>query len=123
MITIVTMCGSSRFCDIMAVCAWIIEKREGAITLGLHLVPHWYTTAASHLAEAEGVADRLDELHLRKIDISDEVFVVNFQDYIGESTRREVDYAKATGKRIRWFTHDPIGHEVAALLEARKERP
>ncbi len=119
---IVTLCGSSRFCDIMAVCAWMIEKREEVITLGLHLLPDWYTDVESHLAEAEGVADLLDKLHLRKIDISNEVFVVNYQDYIGEGTRREVLYAQAAGKPIRWFTHDPIGIEVTALLElAAKE--
>lgn len=37
---IVTLCGSSRFVGIMAVCAWLIERDEGAITMGLHLLPN-----------------------------------------------------------------------------------
>lgn len=117
MAKVVTLCGSSRFCDIMAVCQWLIEKNEGAVTLGLHLLPGWYTTVEDHLAEAEGVADKLDELHLRKIDISDEIFVVNLNHYVGDSTRREVLYAKSLGKPIRWFTDDPVGFEVLALME------
>lgn len=117
----ITLCGSSRFCGIMAVCAWLLEKEEGAITISLHLLPSWYTTVESHLAESEGVADFMDELHLRKIDLSDEIFVVNLNDYIGDSTRREIKYAISKNKPIRWFTHDPIGGQVTKLLkEANK---
>lgn len=39
---IVVLCGSSRFTDRMSVCAWLIEKQENAITMGLHLLPVWY---------------------------------------------------------------------------------
>jgi hypothetical protein len=46
----------------------------------------------------------LDELHLRKIDIADRVLVVNPSGYIGESTRGEIDYARAAGKPVS-FTH------------------
>ena len=76
---VVVLCGSSRFVDIMAVCAWIIERDEGAISMGLHLLPGWYSmeNIPDHLAEHEGVADAMDELHLIKIDLSDEVFVVD----------------------------------------------
>ena len=112
---VITMCGSSRFCDIMAVCAWLLEKEEGALTMGLHLLPHWYCDCEDHLAEYEGVHEDLDRLHLRKIDASDEIFVVNRNDYIGESTRREVEYAMKHDKNIRWYTHDAIGQKVEAL--------
>jgi len=111
---IIVLCGSSRFTDIMAVCAWFIERDEHAIALGLHLLPVWYSKEhiPHHLAEHEGVADAMDELHLRKIDLCDEIFVVNFNDYIGDSTRREIGYAKNHKKNIRWFTNDPIGMAV-----------
>ncbi len=100
---VVTMCGSSRFVTIMAVCAWLIERDEKAITMGLHLLPEWYCKdkIPDHLAEHEGVADEMDELHLRKIDISDEIFVVDPADYIGESTNKEIVYARKQGKGIR----------------------
>lgn len=44
---VITICGSSRFVDVMAVCAWLLERDERAITLGLHLLPRWYTTKAA----------------------------------------------------------------------------
>ena len=115
---VVTLCGSSRFVELMAVCAWLIERDEHAITMGLHLLPNWYTRIPipDHLAEAEGVQPAMDKLHLRKIDISDEVFVVNFNDYIGQSTDREVRYAIRQKKRIRWFSHDPIGEAASRIL-------
>ena len=45
----------------------------------------------------------LDDMHLRKIDMADEIFVINDGGYIGESTRREIEYAKATGKPVRYL--------------------
>ena len=114
---IVTLCGSSKYCDIMAVCAWFIERDEKAITMGLHLLPRWYPIKAeSHIAEMEGVAEAMDKLHLSKIDISDEIFVVNFDDYIGDSTRGEIEYTMKLNKPIRWFTHDTIGDKVMAII-------
>ena len=96
---IVTFCGSSKFVAEMAILMWEYEK-AGYIALGLHLMPVGYPCGANHLAEEQGVALQMDELHLRKIDLSDQVFVVNLYGYIGESTRREIAYAKAQGKPI-----------------------
>lgn len=48
----------------------------------------------------------LDELHKRKIDISDFVFVINLGGYIGDSTRSEIEYAKRTGKLI-FYLEEP----------------
>ena len=115
---VVVLCGSSKFVDLMAVCAWLIERDENAITMGLHLLPQWYAgNIPDHLAEYEGVADQMDKLHLRKIDLANEVFVVNYDDYIGSSTRGEIFYTLAQGKKIRWWTHDPIGQLVRELYE------
>lgn len=114
---IVTLCGSSKFCDIMAVCAWFIERDEQAIAMGLHLLPQWYPDCPDHhLAEHEGVASAMDELHFRKIDLSDEIFVVNYGDYIGDSTANEIKYARENNKKIRWFSCDSIGGKVMNLI-------
>ena len=113
---VVTICGSSRFVDIMAVCSWLIERDEQAITMSLHLLPTWYGEVKDHIAEAEGVAEQMDDLHLRKIDLSDEIFVVNWTDYIGNSTQREVNYAMDRGIPVRWFTLDLIGDKVKDLI-------
>ena len=115
---IIVLCGSSKFCDVMAVCAWLIERDEQAIAMGLHLLPWWYREdlPASHIAEHEGVADDMDELHLKKIDLAQEIFVVNVSNYIGESTSREIEHAKSKGLNIRYFTTDPLGKIVWDLM-------
>ena len=112
---VIVLCGSSRFVDIMAAVAWMIERDEAAITMGLHLLPQWYTDVKDHLAEAEGVADAMDELHLRKIDLADEIFVINMNGYIGESTSREIQYAKNRGIGIRYFENE--SHFAEQILE------
>ena len=116
---IITLCGSSRFVDIMAVCAWLLERDEGVITTGLHLLPWWYSKQEipDHLAEHEDVAGKMDELHFRKIDISHGIFVVNVEDYIGESTSGEIKYAQTNGKKIRWYSHDPVGDKVREIIK------
>ena len=59
---VIVLCGSSRFADIMAVCAWILERDELAITMGLHLLPEWYGAPESHVAESEGCAKEMDTI-------------------------------------------------------------
>ena len=113
---IIVISGSSKFVDIMAVTAWVLERDEHAITMGLHLLPSWYSKAEGHLAEAEGVAAGFDALHLRKIELADEVFCVDFGDYIGDSTRKELAHATALGRPIRYYTHDPVGALVGDIL-------
>lgn len=115
---VVTLCGSSRFIDIMAVCGWFLERDEKAVAMGLHLLPGWYGAPDHHLAEAEGVAKEMDALHLKKIEMSDEVFVVNYNHYIGSSTENEVRHATDLGKPIRWLTNDPLGKKVLDYIDA-----
>ncbi len=103
----------------MAVCGWFIERDEHAIVMGLHLLPMWYGDFPDHLAEHEDVAETMDELHRRKIDLSDEIFVVNWDDYIGQSTKGEIEYAINLGKPIRWLSHDVIGDTVRAFISQR----
>ena len=120
---VVVLCGSSRFVDIMAVCAWLIERDENAIAMGLHLLPTWYCRERipDHLAEHEGVAPQMDALHLRKIDLANEIFVVNYNYYIGSSTTNEFEYARRHGKTIRWFTDDEIGKKCEAIIAAARK--
>ena len=42
-------------------------------------------------------------MHLRKIDIADEIYVINVDGYIGESTKREIAYAEKTGKKVNYL--------------------
>jgi len=114
---VVVLCGSSRFCQEMAVAAWFIERDERAIAMGLHLLPWWYSTEyiPDHLAEYEGVASAMDTLHLQKIDLADEIFVVDIGGYIGESTSRELKYAAYRGLPIRKYSEDAIGERIEQL--------
>ena len=119
---IICLCGSSRFVDIMAVVGWLLEKDEGAIILSLHLLPQWYPNVPEHhLAEAEGVAEQLDELHLRKIDLANEIFVIDWNKYIGQSTAREIEYATIQNKPIRYITQELayLNFVLDALKEGR----
>jgi len=114
---IIVLCGSSKFVDIMAVTAWLLEREELAIAMSLHLLPSWYPDCpADHLAEHEGCAEAMDELYLRKIDLADEIFVVDWDGYIGDSTRKEIVYAEQVQKRVRYFTKDFIGQQVMKLM-------
>lgn len=103
---IICLCGSTRFIALFAETAWELEK-QGSIVLGCHLLPHLGADGQPrpehHAAEAENVKEILDELHLRKIDLADEVLVLNVGGYVGESTSNEIAYARRTGKPIRFF--------------------
>ena len=115
---IVTLCGSSRFCCQMAILAWEFEK-AGWITLGLHLLPDEYCKQKGyipddngeihHIGEQEGIEHKMDSLHFKKIEMSDSVYVVNIDGYIGESTAREIAYAEYLGKTISYYEDVPRG--------------
>lgn len=96
---IICLCGSTRYTGIMAVMAWEIEKR-GDIALGWHLLPDWYENQGDHIAEQEGVAEILNRVHFEKIRMADEVLIVNYGGYIGEQTRKEIEFAKSLGRPV-----------------------
>ena len=119
---VVTICGSSRFVDVMAVCSWVLERDEGVLVFGLHLLPAWYPDCpAHHLAEHEGVSEKMDELHRRKIEMSDEVFLVDQDGYVGSSSKAEIAYAEVLGKLVRRFSNDPVGAVVRGLMPVKIE--
>lgn len=114
---IVCICGSTRFLDTMAIAAWEMEK-QGILVIGPHLLPRTYVgVRPSHQAEVEGVREVLDELHLRKIDLCDEVYVVNIGGYIGDSTRNELRYAYGIGKPIRFLEPSSAG-DISKLFNS-----
>ena len=104
---VICICGSTRFADIHAIMRWELEK-QGAICLMINYLPQWYAerqgwNGLDHFGEKAGLKEHLDELHLRKIDLSDKVFVINKDGYIGESTRREIEYAESLGKPVEYL--------------------
>jgi hypothetical protein len=93
---IVCICGSARFVDEMRA-----ANRDLTFAGVIVVVPGEADEVPSEEQKAV-----LDALHLRKIDLADRVLVVNPGGYIGESTSREIAYARASGKRVS-FT-DPV---------------
>lgn len=101
---IITMCGSTRFGDLMAIISWEFEK-IGKIVLRVNYLPEWYCKINNlkenaHYADQEGLKQELDTLHFRKIDMCDIVYICNLDGYIGESTTNEINYAKSINKPI-----------------------
>ena len=91
---IVTICGSTRFKDAF------LEAARTLTTEGHMALSVGYFQQADGIELSESFKGMLDELHLRKIDASDFIYVVNVGGYIGESTRREIDYAVSLGKPV-----------------------
>ena len=94
---VMTLCGSTRFRAEYEAANRALTLR-GIIVISVGLFGHGEPEALS-----EDVKGRLDELHLRKIDISDGIYVINPGNYVGDSTRREIDYAVRTGKSVEYM--------------------
>ena len=102
---VITLCGSTRFKDEFIEA----QKRltlEGNIVISVGLFGHsgdnevWENMDEGTLTKTK---EMLDDMHKRKIDMADEIFVINVDGYIGSSTRSEIEYAKAMGKPVRYL--------------------
>ena len=102
---VITLCGSTRFKD-----AFMDAQKkltlEGNIVISVGLFGHsghsevWEGMSEDTLTETKIM---LDDMHKRKIDMADEIFVINVGGYIGSSTRSEIEYAHANGKSVRYL--------------------
>lgn len=95
---VITLCGSTRFKNEFLEA----QKRltlEGNVVITVGLFGH----SGDDVVWTEGVKDMLDRQHLAKIDLADEIFVINVGGYIGDSTRREIAYAEFKGKTIKYM--------------------
>ena len=95
---VVTLCGSTRFKEEFI----NTQKRltlEGCIVISVGLFGH----SGDQEVFTDGVKEMLDDMHKRKIDMADEIFVINVGGYIGSSTKSEIEYAHANGKPVRYL--------------------
>lgn len=95
---VVTLCGSTRFKDAFMEA----QKRltlAGNIVISVGLFGH----SGDNEVWTEGTKEMLDNMHKRKIDMSDGIYVINVGGYIGESTRSEIDYAIRNGKTVEYL--------------------
>lgn len=99
--SVVTLCGSTRFVDTFN--SW--QKYltyKGFIVLSIEIVTS-QTIDKDPQYNNSKLKSMLDEMHFRKIDVSDWVFVLNVGGYIGQSTKQEIVYAESVGKLIKYL--------------------
>ena len=102
---VITLCGSTRFKDAFMEA----QKRltlDGNIVISVGLFGH---SGDSEVGDSmdEGFLSKtkemLDDMHKRKIDMADSIYVINVGGYIGDSTKSEIEYAKAHGKEVHYL--------------------
>jgi hypothetical protein len=119
---IVCLCGSTRFYEYFQK-ANFEETMKGNIVLSVGFYPHAQEKAhGEDLGVTPEQKIKLDELHKRKIDLADEVLILNVDGYIGNSTRSEMQYAMMNGKIVRFL--EPNGTERCPVCHSsdRKRR-
>lgn len=85
---------------------------EGNIVISVGLFGHfgdaefWENMDEGTLTKTK---ELLDDIHKGKIDLSDEIFDINKDGYIGDSTRSEIEYAHRHGKRVRYLEEPVLG--------------
>ena len=95
---VITLCGSTRFKDDF----FEQQKRltlEGNIVISVGL----FGPAGDSEVWRKGTKEMLDDMHKRKIDMADGIFVINKGGYIGSSTKSEIEYAIKTGKTVDYM--------------------
>lgn len=95
---VITLCGSTRFKEQFLE----MQKRlilQGNIVISVGLFGH----SGDEEVWADGVKTMLDDMHKRKIDMADGIYIINPGGYIGESTRNEIEYARKQGKTIEYL--------------------
>ena len=102
---VITLCGSTRFKDdFMRVQKELTLKGNIVISVGLFGYSGddevWDGMDEGTLSKTK---EMLDDMHKRKIDMADEIFVINVGGYIGDSTRSEIEYAINTGKKVNYL--------------------
>jgi hypothetical protein len=96
---VITLCGSTKFKD-----EFIKIQKEltlsGHIVISVGLFGHF---GDDEVWRSEETKEMLDDMHLRKIDMADAIFVINKNGYIGSSTRNEIAYALTNGKEVLYL--------------------
>ena len=94
---VITLCGSTKFKEQFEEVNAKLTM-EGNVVISVGVFGH-----ANKVKFTEGQKEQLDKIHLQKIDMADEIFVVNVNGYIGSSTKNEIAYAKRQGIPVRYL--------------------
>ena len=95
---IITICGSLKFKKEIMHIAEKMELKENCILAPI------YPTSDNKDAYTEKKVIALDKMHKEKIKLSDAILVVNINNYIGSSTKNEIEFAKSLNKEIIYYT-------------------
>ena len=112
---IVCLCGSTRFFEAYAE-ANLEETLAGKIVLTVGCMTR--SDAELGIEQDSDTKAKLDQLHLRKIDLCDEVLILNVDGYVGESTWGELCYAVGLLKRVRFLEPGAGMKTMSRLAEA-----
>ncbi len=94
---IITLCGSINFRD------EFLKVQEKLVLEGnIVFTPNFFDNIKKEEISLE-TKEMLDKMHKQKIDMSDEIYVINQGGYIGESTKLEIEYAKSKGKKVTYL--------------------
>ena len=91
----ITLCGSMKFKD-----DFLREQKRLTLEGNIVLTPNMFLIAEEI---TEDIKKMLDDMHKRRIDMADEIFVINKNGYVGSSTKSEIEYAKKLGKKINFM--------------------
>lgn len=102
---IITLCGSTRFeAEFAEVNQRLTLDGHVVLSLGMFSLPD--LPGYDWAADTSDLKGRLGAVHLQKVRLADEVYVVDLGGYVGESTRREIAYAESLGKPVRYLSRE-----------------
>lgn len=114
---VVTLCGSTRFKDEFMETMKKLTL-SGILVLSVGAFGH----SGDNEALSEDVKEMLNDMHKRKIDMADEIFVINKNGYIGSNTRSEIEYAIQKGKKVNYLEPVITKEHVEQLREDIKKK-
>jgi hypothetical protein len=112
---VITLCGSTRFeAEFVEVNQRLTMGGFVVISLGMFSLPE--LPDYDWTADSSDLKGRLGDVHLQKIRMADQVYVVDPGGYVGESTRREIAYAESLGKPVRYLSRESPARTGGELL-------
>ena len=120
---IITLCGSTRFKDEFL----RVQKEltlQGNIVISVGIFSHSDKEDEKLLmtmTNSESVLEMLRDIHKKKIDMADEIYVINVDGYIGENTQSEIEYAISKGKKVKYRYDYDINKENKVVEEMVEE--
>lgn len=102
---VITLCGSARFEN-----DFLREQKRLTLEGNIVISVGFFSNANNDEIFSDNTKLMLGDMHKRKIDMADEIFVINKDGYIGSSTKSEIEYAINTGKKVNYMENIEVGN-------------